>query len=192
MDNPYTFTPRDKSEPDAPAEETAQSGLEHVDENRRDEHAQGPVLPQPESNKVGGSSPMKSREKPKLSDEENRLVQRHFMHFVLLMFATLVTSSFALPYRLVALVFTAWGIVVGIRALQYAWSKQVRGASIGVLSIGIALTAILGMAVIQMIPRWEIEMNFQECQAQAITVQAKNTCLVEYKDALKNFNNTLR
>jgi len=126
------------------------------------------------------------------SAADSRNMQRLVMHFALLMFATVLTSAIALPFRLVSVGFAVWGLVLGIRALRYAWVRQVRGAFIGFLTVGIVVTALLGLAVITIIPRWNIEMEYQTCRDRAITVQAKHQCTADYHDALTNYLKTLR
>lgn len=187
MSNPFAYDPRDS----APRDDSTsnQGGAPDRIEARHEDAGECPRPTPPGSVPPGaGAGPVA----PKLSDDENRTMQRLVMHFTLLMFATIVTSALTLPVRLVALVFAVWAFVVGVQAFKYAWGKQIRGAFIGFLGLGITLTALLGLTVLTIIPRWNIEMDYQTCRSQAITVQAKSACDTAFQESIKNYLKTTR
>ena len=113
------------------------------------------------------------------------------MHFGLLMLATLLTSTIALPWRLVSLAIGLLALVVGIRALRRVWRAGLRGFLVVALSAGVVMTFALALTTLAVIPVWQIEMDRQTCLNEAITISATSTCESDYQTAITEYQKSL-
>ena len=113
------------------------------------------------------------------------------MHFGLLMLASLLTSSLALPWRFVSVAIALVALVVGILALRRIWRAGLRGFLVVALSAGVVMTFALALTTLAVIPVWQIEMDRQSCLNEAITVSARTTCEADYQTAITNYQKSL-
>ena len=113
------------------------------------------------------------------------------MHFGLLMLATLLTSTIALPWRLVSVAIALLALVVGVRALRRIWRAGLRGFLVVAMSAGVVMTFALALTTLAVIPVWQIEMDRQSCLNEAITVAATSTCESDYQTAITEYQKSL-
>lgn len=113
------------------------------------------------------------------------------MHFGLLMLASLLTSSLALPWRFVSVAIALVALVVGILALRRIWRAGLRGFLVVALSAGVVMTFALALTTLAVIPVWQIEMDRQACLNEAITVSARTTCEADYQTAITKYQKSL-
>lgn len=130
------------------------------------------------------SSRQPSPEFRELTAEQQRSLSSSMYLTATLMFATLVTSMMPLPVRMAAVVFAAWGGFAGIRTVVLASRLRVSVFQRFAVVLGVGLTTFLGLSVALTVTRWDVEMTFQECHRQAVTVHAANSCDSEYRDSL--------
>ena len=139
-----------------------------------------------------GRAPRSARApRPPVDPEAARYATRSVMHFGLLMLATLLTSSIALPWRLVSIAIGLLALVVGVRALRRVWRAGLRGFLVGAMSAGVVMTFALILTTLAVIPVWQIEMDHQSCLDEAITVVAKSSCESDYQTAITEYQKTL-
>ena len=129
--------------------------------------------------------------RPPVDPEEARHATRSVMHFGLLMLGSLLTSSLALPWRLVSVAIALLALAVGIRALRRIWRAGLRGFLVVALSAGVLMTFALALTTLAVIPVWQIEMDRQTCLDQAITISATSTCESDYQTAITQYRSTL-
>lgn len=123
-------------------------------------------------------------EVPQLTPEQHRTLSSSMYLTATLMFATLISTMLPLPLRMAAVGFAVWGVFAGIRTVRLATRWKVSTFQRFALLLGVGLTMFLGISVALTVTRWDIEMDYQECHRQALTVQAENSCETEYRDAL--------
>ncbi|WP_066464375.1 hypothetical protein [Sanguibacter suarezii] len=129
--------------------------------------------------------------RPPVDPDAARLATRSVMHFGLLMLATLLTSTIALPWRLVSVAIGLLALVVGIRALRRIWRAGLRGFLVVAMSAGVIMTFALALTTLAVIPVWQIEMDRQSCLNQAITLSATSTCESDYQRAITEYQKSL-
>jgi len=137
--------------------------------------AQRPVVPPP------------PRETPPPDPAAVAAVARQTRTFAVLMLATLLTSTFPVPWQAASLVFGVLALVVGIRALVRAFRTRVRGAMTGMLAGGTALAVFWLMVSAGMALMWPIHLDRQECLAGALTVTARHECDAAFEKATQDW-----
>jgi hypothetical protein len=130
-------------------------------------------------------------ERPPVDPDEARRGTRAVMNFGLLMLAALVTTTLALPWRMVSVAIAIGALVVGIRAFRRIWRAGMRGTLVAALSAGMVMTIALAVTTLAVIPVWHIEMDRQGCLDQALTVSAKSECESIYTKQIKDFQGSL-
>lgn len=188
MGNPYAPKPPGTPSPDprpfqpqSPAPQDGAHPPVQVSETGSPDAAQPPRPARP--------APREPR--PPVDPDTARRATRSVMHFGLLMLGSLLTSSLALPWRLVSVVIALAALVVGVRALRRIWRAGLRGFLVVALSAGVVMTFALALTTLAVIPVWEIEMDRQSCLEEAITISATATCESDYKTALTEYQNSL-
>ena len=129
--------------------------------------------------------------RPPVDPDAARVATRSVLHFGLLMLATLVTTTIALPWRLVSIAIALLALVVGIRALRRIWRAGLRGFLVVAMSAGLVMTFALALTNLAVIPVWQIEMDHQSCLDQAITLSATSTCESDYRTAITEYQKSL-
>lgn len=122
--------------------------------------------------------------RPPADPEVIRAASRQVMHFGLLILATLLTASLALPWQAAALAFAIAAVVVGIRALRAVWRAGLRGTLVPVLAVGLALAALMSLSLLTMLALWPIQVERQDCLRDALTIAARETCETQFQEAL--------
>lgn len=153
-----------------------------------------PQAPAPEDGvqlPLAGDQATPSTPRPPVDPDAARLATRSVMHFGLLMLATLLTSTIALPWRLVSVAIGLLALVVGIRALRRIWRAGLRGFLVVAMSAGVIMTFALALTTLAVIPVWQIEMDRQSCLNQAITLSATSTCESDYQTAITEYQTSL-
>lgn len=153
-----------------------------------------PQAPAPEDGAhlpLAGDQTTPRTPRPPVDPDAARLATRSVMHFGLLMLATLLTSTIALPWRLVSVAIGLLALVVGIRALRRIWRAGLRGFLVVAMSAGVIMTFALALTTLAVIPVWQIEMDRQSCLNQAITLSATSTCESDYHTAISEYQKSL-
>jgi hypothetical protein len=140
-------------------------------------HAQPPLTAKPE--------------RPPIDPDEARRGTRAVMNFGLFMLAALVTTTLALPWRMVSVAIAIGTLVVGIRAFRRIWRAGMRGTLVAALAAGMAMTIALAVTTLAVIPVWHIEMDRKDCLDRALTVSATSECESTYSTQIKDFQNSL-
>ena len=139
----------------------------------------------------GSSGPADPRAPRPVDPEAARRATRSVMHFGLLMLGSLLTSSLALPWRLVSVAIALLALVVGIRALRRIWRAGLRGFLVVAMSAGVVMTFALALTTLAVIPVWQIEMDRQQCLDEALTISATSTCETTYRTAISDYQKSL-
>ena len=125
--------------------------------------------------------------KPQPPTEEAIAANKLVMRFLLLMLVTLVTGMLDLPLQLIAIGFAVWATIAGIKALRACWAAKIRGSMIVFTIVALGLTVTLGISTALVLARWDIEMDYQTCQNQAITNTAAIDCNNAYNAAMDTY-----
>lgn len=135
----------------------------------------------------GGARPPREPVDP----EVMRSLTRPLITFTLLLLACLLLSSAPLPWRMGALALVVATLVAGGLTLRRVWQAKVRGTIVVAVAAGMAVSLTLGLATLAVIPVWDIEKARQTCLDEAITHSARSACLVDYEDALDEYQDSL-
>lgn len=122
--------------------------------------------------------------RPAPDPEAVRAASRRVLHFGLLMLASLVTASLALPWQAAGLAFALAAVVMGARAMRAVWRAGLRGALVPVLAIGLAFAAMLSASLATMLVLWPVQVERQDCLRDALTISAREACEQQFQDAL--------
>ena len=137
------------------------------------------------------SDPVGPADRPRVDPDAARQATRSVMHFGLIMLASLLTTSLALPWRLVSVAIGLLALVVGIRGLRRIWRAGLRGFIVVAMSAGVVMTFALALTTLAVIPVWQIEMDRQSCLDEAITIAASTACETDYTTAITEYQNSL-
>ena len=115
------------------------------------------------------------------------LARRWLRIFLLSLLAALLTSSLLLPWKVLglvlALVAVTAGVVALVKTVRAGLSRfMVVATSLGVFA-ALFLTAGSGASVIL----WPVTQEYEDCQAQALTLRAERQC----QDELRNLGGLL-
>ncbi|MCL3859907.1 hypothetical protein [Actinotalea sp. K2] len=151
--------------------------------------APGPQTPAPHGphGAADGSAPHEKPPRPPQDPEAVRAASRMVLHFGLLMLASLVTSSLALPWQVAALGFALAALVQGVRALRAIWRAGVRGVLVPVVASGVALTAVMSLSMLLLLALWPVQMERQDCLGGALTISAREACESRFQESLTEF-----
>lgn len=187
MGNPYAPKPPGTPPPD-PRRFQPQAPATDDDGHlpTRTDPADGPPVHGP-----GPDSRAPHETRPPVDPDAARQATRSVMHFGLIMLASLLTTSLALPWRLVSVAIGLLALVVGIRALRRIWRAGLRGFIVVALSAGVVMTFALALTTLAVIPVWQIEMDRQSCLDEAITIAATTACESDYATAITEYQNSL-
>jgi len=115
--------------------------------------------------------------------EDLRRLARLFRATALLVLATVVADLLSFPWFVVAGPVAIVAVVVGARALLLAAKTRQRPPRMMLVLLLIIAALSLARPVTALMT-WDVESTYARCQAAAITVQAQDACLTEYKQAL--------
>jgi hypothetical protein len=101
------------------------------------------------------------------------------------MLAGLLTMNLPVPWLVGSLGFTLCAVVVGYRALRFAWRSGLRDQMAPLLMFGLTFAMLVGMSSGGRLAMWPVEVEHQECLRRAVTISANERCEVAYQDALK-------
>jgi hypothetical protein len=124
---------------------------------------------------------------PEALRSANRLV----LHFTLLVLAALLTTTLPLPWQLGSLAFAVAGLVVGLRALRQVWRSGLRQQLAPLLLFGLAFAALMTLSMSVMLAFWPAQVARQECQARAVTIDAREQCELDFQQSLTDRLNEL-
>jgi hypothetical protein len=115
--------------------------------------------------------------------EDLRRLARLFRATALLVLATVVADLLSFPWFVVAGPVAIVAIVVGARALLLA--VQTRQRQPRMMLVLLLIIAALSLArPVTALMTWDVESTYARCQVAAITVQAQDACVTEYRQAL--------
>jgi len=117
---------------------------------------------------------------PKLTQEAGRRVGT----FGLLLLASVATDALPLPFQAASLGFVLAALVVGIRALRFAWRSGLRGMLIPTLAAGLTFTLLLTISTAGLLVLWPIQLDRQQCLQQALTVTSTSACETDFERAV--------
>jgi hypothetical protein len=96
--------------------------------------------------------------------------------FGLLVVASVLVATLALPWRAASIVFAALAVVWGVRALTTAVRSGFRGGLPAMLVLGVLVAGGWVLLSLASLVVWDAERANQDCVARAITVQARQEC----------------
>ncbi|EYR61775.1 hypothetical protein N866_16995, partial [Actinotalea ferrariae CF5-4] len=96
--------------------------------------------------------------------------------FLLLLVASLLVLSLPLPFQAASVVFSAWAVVVGTRAVVAAWRAGIRRAAVPMAAalVGIAMWMTLSAGL--QLALWPVLQERQDCLREALTTSAREAC----------------
>ncbi len=114
-------------------------------------------------------------------------INRGCFQFAVLLGATLILTYLPLPIRMTALATTLWAIGVGSFTIVKHWdSKQVNAMQFAALGIGVGVSFFIALLLSSTFIRWDTDMQLQQCMSEAVTNQARTTCINDYRESLTN------
>lgn len=172
MTNPYAPPPADRGRPPDEAG-----------------HDRGPDLP-PE--RYGGPPPAApgrpQQPQPPQRPEDPaayEALRKRLGLFLLLLVASLLVLSLPLPFQVASVVFSAWAVVVGARAVVAAWRGGIRRAAVPLAAglVGIAMWMTLSAGL--QLALWPVLLERQDCLREALTTSAREACEDDYQQAVE-------
>lgn len=128
-----------------------------------------------------GAGQSSKSQKP-LESEETIRTRRQF---TILFVAALVASFLPLPFRMVAVLFSLWALVVAVIAIAKTWRSDTPNQNLFSLVSGAVVALIITLLIGSTATRWQLDMDYQTCQRQAITHSAMQKCTDQYQKDLK-------
>lgn len=107
--------------------------------------------------------------------------------FAVLLLAGLICLELDLPWKLAGIPFTGLGVVVGVRATAAVRRSGLRGATLPLSVIGLALAAVVLFAHLASALFYPIVRDHENCLAGANTERARQACQQDYERRLENF-----
>ena len=124
---------------------------------------------------------------PVLAKEAGRRVGT----FGLLLLASVATDVLPLPFQAASIGFVLAALVVGVRALRFAWRSGLRGMLIPTLAAGLTFTLLLTISMAGMLVLWSVELERQQCLQRALTVTSTSACQTDFERAVTDRLSTL-
>lgn len=106
---------------------------------------------------------------------------RQVMQFAVAMLVVLLTTGLPLPWNLLGLIVAVVAIVLGIRALVSNWRAGSRGLLFFILLVSVGLTGMMAIGAGGRLAFWDAMTAHQNCVGQALTVEAQDQCVADYK-----------
>ena len=128
-------------------------------------------------------SPSQDLKSPKVAESED--LARARKQFAILFGAALIASFLPLPFRMVAAVFSLWALVLAVSAIIKLWRSDAPNQNLFSLITGAVVALIVTLLIGSTGARWQLDMDYQTCQRQAITHSAMQKCTDQYQKDLK-------
>ena len=106
--------------------------------------------------------------------------------FTLLLLASLVSSSLRLPWQAAAVGFSLAAVVVGVLAVRACVRARLRSTAVVFTVVGVVMATLMVLGQAALLAMWPIQVDLQECQADALTVSAKQACQQDYDERLED------
>ncbi len=119
----------------------------------------------------GGSDPARR--------ERAGVASRRVNRFGIIAIAALVAGSLPLPWSLAGLAFGLLALVVGVMALVASLDARLKAGPITLLSVSLAIVAVLVLVQLLRVVIYPATVADQECRAQALTEAALAACDAE-------------
>jgi hypothetical protein len=155
----------------------------------------GPDAPPPAGPRPGaelpperyGRPPSHGRPDPRPEDPAAyEALRRRLGLFLLLLVASLLVLSLPLPFQAASVVFSAWAVVVGARAVVAAWRGGIRRAAVplaaGLVGIAMWMTLYAGLQL----ALWPVLQERQDCLREALTTSARGACEDAYQQGIED------
>lgn len=155
-------------------------------------HDHGPDLP-PE--RYGGppAPPQQHPQPPRRPEDPAayEALRKRLGLFLLLLVASLLVLSLPLPFQVASVVFSAWAVVVGARAVVAAWRGGIRRAAVPLAAglVGIAMWMTLSAGL--QLALWPVLLERQDCLREALTTSAREACEADYQQGIEDRLNGL-
>ncbi len=104
--------------------------------------------------------------------------------FALLMVCSVIASGLELPWSVASVAASLAAVVVGIRALTVAARLRVRGLPRVALISGLGLAALTLLMQLAVAATWQLQWEYQQCRAGAITEAGQTACQQQLEDGL--------
>jgi hypothetical protein len=124
--------------------------------------------------------------------EEYGAVARATLRFGLIVLGAFIGLIAPLPWPALGAALIPWAVVVGLRTLPRARRLPASGGTVAPLVGGLALAAFMTLYAVSLGVRWPVQWDFQQCQAQALTVEAQDQCLAQYQEDTANLISRLQ
>ncbi|WP_170297352.1 hypothetical protein [Georgenia thermotolerans] len=132
-------------------------------------------MPTPQPRPHRGRPPGAPAEPP---GESRVAALRWVRRFGLLLLAGLAVGAFTLPWPwpLLSGVLCMAALAVGIVALVKVRGARIRGALTGVVTLGLVVAGMLGIASLGQVVLWREYSAYSSCVRAALTAQARDAC----------------
>lgn len=98
------------------------------------------------------------------------------MVFTILVFATILTVNYPLPWKVAGFGFGIAALVYGIRAIVHIVAAKVRTSMGLVTVIGLILVASSMASLLVSVALWPVQEKYETCVAESVTIQATDAC----------------
>lgn len=106
--------------------------------------------------------------------------------FSLLLLASIVAGTFPVPWVLVSFVLVVATLVVGVRAvLAVNRAGSANAPLVAVLGVGLFLCVASLLGAVQLALTWDLQLERQQCAAEAITVSAQTGCAASFEKGVE-------
>lgn len=140
----------------------------------------------PEAPWSSGSSPL-PRPRPPAPDPAAALKTARLVgRFTLLVAAGLLASRLQLPWRAGALVFFLAAVVVGVMTLVAAVRAAARPGALVAIGLGLAATVLVLLVEVASLALWGATSDYQRCRAEALTETARQACLAQQSENVRD------
>jgi hypothetical protein len=106
--------------------------------------------------------------------------------FLLLLIASLVVLTLPLPFQAASVVFSAWAVVVGLRAVVAAWRAGIRRAAVPLAAALVGIATWMTLSAGLQLALWPVLQERQDCLRQALTTSAREACEDRYQQEVED------
>ena len=145
-----------------------------------------PVVPPPPARRAAQVVPGPPRPASKPDPAAVRRAALWVGRFTLLLLASLVCSSLRLPWQAAAVVFSLAAVVVGVLAVRACVRARLRSTAVVFTVVGVVMAALMVLGQAALLALWPVQVDLQECQADALTLSAKQACQQDYDRRLED------
>lgn len=115
---------------------------------------------------------------------------RRTLAFALLVVGALLCQRLRLPWQAVGLAFSLTALVMGALAIASLVRLRQHG-SVVLVSFGLAMVGFLALGQVSVLVLYPVQVRYQECLDQALTLQARSDCQEQLQDDMQNWTRRL-